>query len=529
MMALRKDPARRYASAEALSEDLFRHLEGLPVQARRGAWSYRANRFVLRHRVLFGAGMLANLALIVGLGVAVYQREEATRQREEATRQRERAQRHFASVRKLAHVFIYDIHDAIKGLAGSTPARKMVVDNALAYLQDLSAEAGGDVALQTEIAAGYSKVGDILGRPYVANLGDPEKAMSNYGKARALLEKLVGDSKNHDADFRRAQEELVATYQRQGVVLGSLGRFKEADAALRSGLVVATDLAAADPSNHLRQVRLGVMYAEQSQLLLDSGNFDRFVEVSDTAISFYQAALARVPDDPVALSSLAAIHNTRGNYFLTHEASAENAGKALAAYRESLSLERKLLQRNLDDAHRMRNVAMVQTNVGLALSVSGEPKQAAQELRSAIGFLSPLIAKDPDNVQVKMDQAGAYTGLSEALLNQDDPAGSADAERAALAIFENLPESARKETYVRMSLGEGRYTLGRALEGLATRRDHVKTQAAADHREACQAYRQALGILQEVKDRAGIAPAEVQPDTVRKALQRCLAGGRAAQ
>ena len=54
MKAMRKDPARRYASAEAFSEDLFRHLEGLPVLARRGAWSYRAGRFVLRHRAVVG-------------------------------------------------------------------------------------------------------------------------------------------------------------------------------------------------------------------------------------------------------------------------------------------------------------------------------------------------------------------------------------------------------------------------------------------------------------------------------------------
>src|SRR5207248_1117092 len=67
LMALRKDPARRYASAEQLGDDLFRHLEGLPVQARRGALGYRAGRFLLRHRAVVGAALVANLALVIGI------------------------------------------------------------------------------------------------------------------------------------------------------------------------------------------------------------------------------------------------------------------------------------------------------------------------------------------------------------------------------------------------------------------------------------------------------------------------------
>ncbi len=51
LMALRKEPLRRYASAEALSEDLRRYLEGLPVKARKGTSAYRAGKYVKRHAV----------------------------------------------------------------------------------------------------------------------------------------------------------------------------------------------------------------------------------------------------------------------------------------------------------------------------------------------------------------------------------------------------------------------------------------------------------------------------------------------
>ena len=66
LKALRRDPARRYPSSAALAEDLRRHLAGLPVQARPDSLSYRAGKFVRRHRTT-----LAWAALGAGLAGAV--------------------------------------------------------------------------------------------------------------------------------------------------------------------------------------------------------------------------------------------------------------------------------------------------------------------------------------------------------------------------------------------------------------------------------------------------------------------------
>jgi serine/threonine protein kinase len=65
LTALRKEPARRYSSVEALSEDLRRHLEHLPVNAREDTLWYRASKFAWRH---FG-GVIA-VAVIGLVGVA---------------------------------------------------------------------------------------------------------------------------------------------------------------------------------------------------------------------------------------------------------------------------------------------------------------------------------------------------------------------------------------------------------------------------------------------------------------------------
>lgn len=64
LKAIRKEPDRRYSSAEALARDLRRHLEGLPVEARLATFGYRARSFVRRHR----SGVAVAIAV---LGMAV--------------------------------------------------------------------------------------------------------------------------------------------------------------------------------------------------------------------------------------------------------------------------------------------------------------------------------------------------------------------------------------------------------------------------------------------------------------------------
>ncbi len=514
MMAMRKDPAHRYASAEALSEDLFRHLEGLPVQARRGAWSYRAGRFVLRHRAVVGAAMIANLALVGGIALASYQAWQANQQRE-------RAERHFASVRKLAHVFMFDIHDAIQNLAGSTAARKMVVDNALVYLEGLSAEASGDAALRMEVAVGYRKVGDILGRPRSPSLGDSRGAMASYGRAKALLTTAVSEAKERDANFRRAQQELTLVYLREGLILGGLGQAKDGSTALHTGLAIAADLAAADPANHENQLRLIDMYRAQSDIELEAGNLDAYLNTSSEAIRLLEAVVARAPDDREVLARLSGTYNTRGGYFLSRDASDENARQAVAAYHKALTMYQRLHTSHPDDDRFARNIATVKSNLGYALVHISDFHQAEKELRSAINMVSRSISRDPDNMEIRSTQSFANVNLSIALLNQDDVPGSIDAAQAALTIIDGLPEGIRMRTSGRTNAGEAHYYLGRALERRAASHGPSAAQVRADLLTACEHFRQSVDILQDLRDNSRLNPGGLQPDTARKAMQRC--------
>ena len=77
LMALSKDPARRYASVELLAQDLDHYLRGLPVAARADSAAYRARKFVRRHRFAVAASLLVAGALLIGATATMIQARRA--------------------------------------------------------------------------------------------------------------------------------------------------------------------------------------------------------------------------------------------------------------------------------------------------------------------------------------------------------------------------------------------------------------------------------------------------------------------
>ena len=67
LMAMRKEPARRYTSVGRFSEDIRRHLKGLPVLARKDTVAYRTSKFISRHRIGAAAAALVLLSLVGGI------------------------------------------------------------------------------------------------------------------------------------------------------------------------------------------------------------------------------------------------------------------------------------------------------------------------------------------------------------------------------------------------------------------------------------------------------------------------------
>src|SRR5262249_1163968 len=86
---------------------------------------------------------------------------------------------------------IFEIHDSIESLPGATPARKLLLDRAVEYLDKLSSEAAGDPDLQRELAWGYQRLAVIQGNSTESNLGNLDAALASDRKALGLFQSVA--------------------------------------------------------------------------------------------------------------------------------------------------------------------------------------------------------------------------------------------------------------------------------------------------------------------------------------------------
>ncbi len=239
MRAMHKDPPARYASVEQLAADIEHYLQGWPVLARGASARYRLRKFLHRHRVTAGLTLVFITALAVTTVISL-------RQAHLAALAEERAKRQFQETWSLARSNIFELHDAIERLPGSTSARGVLVQQTLIYLDRLGQQAGSDPKFQRELGRAYIRVGEVQGRPYAANLGDVAGALKSYETGRQWLEKAC-QLRADDFDCLR---DLSISHER----LGELVLYRNRDfAAARSHLdraaMLRTRLAALRPED----------------------------------------------------------------------------------------------------------------------------------------------------------------------------------------------------------------------------------------------------------------------------------------
>ena len=92
LMAMRKECERRYQSVEQLSADIVRYLSGRPVTARQDSFTYRARKFMRRHRLAVTAAALLFGSLVAGVVVSMDEARKAETARQSADRERVQAE-----------------------------------------------------------------------------------------------------------------------------------------------------------------------------------------------------------------------------------------------------------------------------------------------------------------------------------------------------------------------------------------------------------------------------------------------------
>ncbi len=344
LMAMRKEPARRYASVDHFSEDIRRYLDGFPVLAREDTWRYRAGKFVRRHRWAVTAAAVFLVVLIAfGAGMALLARRVAA-ERDTAMTERHNAQQvaqflidsfrladrsgqqgHTVTAQEIldrgseriskqlneqpaVRARMMNTMGEVYESLGLYDRAQILLNNALTIRRQV---AGPQSARSQDVVESLSALGEL-----VETKGDYAAAETYYRKALASEEAISG----HDSAASAAIKAMLGSALASGAKAEEAGRLLNQSLTTRQQIFGDRSAPVADSV-----MRLGQLYNDLQRFAEAEPYFRR-------ALSIRRAVLGEEnPETANSVSELAALLNTLGQL-----------NEAEALQREALALHRKL-------------------------------------------------------------------------------------------------------------------------------------------------------------------------------------------
>lgn len=450
LTALRKEPERRYSSAEALSDDLRRHLDGLPVRAQADSVQYRLGKFVRRNTVAVAA-LTAVLLSIVGGTIATSR--AATR----ATQAQARAER---------------VSGFLQAVLSTVPASTGGRDLPISEVLDSASR-----RLPNELAAEPQVRGElegVIGNAY-RSLGKLDLAEQHLRSAWELATRTGGDaspesiaalSELASLELTRGQPARADTMLRTAIAFAD--RTGERNDALRARLLAGLGSVAhyqGDATTALRYHRQALAMRER---VLPAGDDATASSMVDVAVSLGE--LNRWPESEVYNRRAVAIFERSHPGPNTLVAESINAlataldlqGKVEAAdsaYRKVLAIRRQLYgTKHPDYAFTVMNYAMFTFDRGQFAQAAALAREPLELRGRELPESHPAIAASLQTLGRSLDHTGDHVGAERALreslgLRQKYlPAGSwliGSSEGALGEHYLDLKEYAQAERYLR--------------------------------------------------------------------------------
>ncbi|MGH9410330.1 MAG: protein kinase domain-containing protein, partial [Vicinamibacterales bacterium] len=440
LKALRKEPERRYGSVQLLAEDVQNHLFGRPVTAAPESWRYRTGKFVRRHRLGLAAATATLTAIVSGTSIAVYQARVARQEAAIAEAQHLRAERRFNDVRKLANSLIFDIHDSIRDLPGATPAKKLLVDRALEYLNSLSNEASGDVSLQRDLAAAYERVGTVQGDYLENNLGDAEGTLASYRKVLEIRQRIHENSRDWNDELALAEAHRLVAHQ-----LWANGNPRDARAPIERAIAISERLRAEHPNEPTVLHELGFDYEVSARNGYPGDRLEKakVIENYRQALAVDEIALKLEPDDVRRLHDYSIDVSN-----LASRLEASDPNEALKNYEKVLDIDLKVARLSPDVRYR-RSIALDYGSIASAYDDLGDYSRALENNKKDLAIYLELVQADPRNVLLRQGLAITYANTASSAMRRRDMAVALDDSSRALEIMRALVASAPATAFQR--------------------------------------------------------------------------------
>ena len=379
LKALRKEPTRRYESVEQFSQDIRRHLEGLPVAARRGSFRYRGAKFLRRNRTRVIVAAVMALSLMAGLVATTWQgrlAREANSQTQAEARRLERA-----------NAFLTRMLASVDPGAATGPhgAIRLMLDEAVRSIEAgaLADQPAVEASVRTTIGMTYLRLGGLSeAGEHLATaleirrrvLGDLHALVAEGLNNMGLLARASGDLDAAETYYRDAlrqrrvllgpeSAEYAETLNNLGVLLKTTGRLERAEEFLRDALELRRAVlrrrereeAVGSPVTLAARADVATTTVNLAAVLKNKGAFDEALALYHDAVVHLRATLG--PEHyrvAVCLNNLALLLTDTGRY-----------EEAQELYHESLAIRRTVFgDEHLAVATGLKNLALLLTTLG---------------------------------------------------------------------------------------------------------------------------------------------------------------------
>lgn len=455
LRALRKEPHQRYASVEAMADDVRRYLDHEPVAARRGNWRYRSARFVRRHWLATAMGAVALFGLLTGLGLALWQADNARRQQVLAETE--------AGQARAVAEFLTDVFKAADPTTtdGRDPRASALLEQAVA---DIDARTDLDPAQRAGLLL-------AMGRAYLA-LKDPAHALDLFQAASQLA--LEGDDIPAQVESGLEIAAALNNASRPDEALRELGEVRrviDAQTGAEPRFEQRFDYIAAVVLQRLDRPAEALPHIERAYrtaLAFDgagTANVGQLLEVYSVLLVDLQRA-----DEAVVVTRLNHEASKRNPHlplvwqasFASAHAFALLGGKRYAeaevAYRDALDIKERIF----GNGH--PGTAVSVNNVGTALRYQGRYAEAARMYERALAIRRAQAS--PDSLKI----AGSLATLGESWRGAGEPGKAITVLREGLALYDERRDgdaALPTELVLRVSLARALEATGEFSEAIA--------------------------------------------------------------
>ena len=449
--AREEDPAHRYATVEAMREDLLAWLDDRPVRAMGNDWRYLVRKWLRRYRLAsaIAAGSIVLLtAAAVSLAV-LYVRADESRRAAEAR---------FADLRELSSFLLFDVYDRLERLPRALSLQRDLAQRAQRYLDTLAEDHNAPTDVRLEAIEGLRRLTRIQAAPGEASLGEFAQARANLLRAERLAAALPdGPGTAGERALLTARLALLEAT----IALNQSNDFDATDAALeraRLALAVAAREKPGDPQVRILERDYAVELAGALQWRGEYGQAQDVargelartgpVPVTDRAATLQRARLLDVLAESlfygghVAAAEMpyrehfqmleALVHANPGDVSLERRAARAGwalgttlleLGRAVEAERLLAAMQPRYAQLHLfepDDRELTRSQEIAASAWAQSLAALGRHEQAQPILRHSVDFRLRELANDPDNLSLMRDLAIARATLGGSLAASGD-------------------------------------------------------------------------------------------------------------